>query len=99
LVGGLGIVGILYGVVFGVLSVYNLVMIASDNELRNFVWAEKPTDIFLLIFGTLLGFAWGSCWLYSSRCFWNCRWKRGTLVLVIGMAVLFTIKSLARLHE
>ncbi len=97
--GGLGLFGICGGAAIGVMSAFNLLAMVNDRELWSFVWDEKPTHIFVFVFGSLLLFSWGACLLYASRCFWICRWKHGMVFFVAGLAFLVLTGSLLRWLE
>ena len=88
LLGVLGGIGLLLGVGFSGMSAYNLVLIFGNNDLREFVLTEKPSALITLVFGPVVCLCWGCSWLYSSRCFWNSRWRVATFMFIFGAAAL-----------
>jgi hypothetical protein len=88
LLGVFGGIGLLLGIGFGGLSVYNLVLIFGNTELRDFVLKEKPSAFITLVFGPVLCLCWGCSWLCSSCCFWSRRWRKATIVLIFGTLAL-----------
>ena len=88
LLGVLGGIGLLIGVGFSGMSAYNLVLIFGNNDLREFVLTEKPSALITLVFGPVVCLCWGCSWLYSSRCFWNSRWRVATFMFIFGAAAL-----------
>jgi hypothetical protein len=94
LLGVLGGIGLLLGISFGGMSAYNLVLIFGNTELRDFVLTERPSALITLVVAPVVCLGWGCSWLYSSRCFWNRRWRVATFMFILGSAALGVMMNL-----